>query len=210
MRCGRQQDQPPFRLAGQPPEQSEPLLPALVSAHAGMCLVHDSEVRAGSRKPLPPLFGLDVIEADYGMGVGVEQRLRHRQTALQARGRTRGDRCRVDAEAIIQFVRPLLDQVRRAQHRECIHLSAVHEFAQYEAGLDGFADAHVVGDQQAGYGQAKRHQERHQLVDSRFERQLRGGTEGACAAPQRQPQRIAEQRRPGLYGGHGIARANRI
>ena len=86
------------RSLGEPLEQLEPLLPALVRADAGMRLVDDDQRRAGARKAVAAPLGLDVVEADHGVGMGVEQRLRGGQAALQPRRRGGGDSDCVEIE----------------------------------------------------------------------------------------------------------------
>ena len=90
--------------------------------------------------------------------------------------------------------------MRRAEHGERIDLAAVHQFAQDQAGLDGLADADIVGDEQARHLQAKRHEQRNELIGAGLEGELGGGTERAGTATQRQAQRIREQRGLGLHG----------
>ena len=51
-----------------------------------MGFVDDNEVRAGSRKTLAALFGLDVVEADDRMRVRREDALARWEVALEARG----------------------------------------------------------------------------------------------------------------------------
>ena len=53
-------------------QQLETLLPALVCADAGVRFVDHDEGRARSRKTFAASVGLDVIEADDRVRVGVE------------------------------------------------------------------------------------------------------------------------------------------
>lgn len=92
----------------------------------------------------------------------------------------------IDPEAVLEFRHPLLHQMRWAEHRKGFNLSAVHEFAENQARLDGFSDAHIVGNQQAGEGKAKRHQEGNQLVRAGLKGQLGRGTERASPPAQGQ------------------------
>ena len=81
-------------------------------------------------------------------GMGVEQGLRCGQAALQPCRRRRRDRDGVEIELRLELARPLLDEMRRAQDGEAVDLAAVDQLAQDQPGLDGLADADIVGDQQ--------------------------------------------------------------
>ena len=83
---GGQKNHPALWIAGKASEQLETLLLALVGSHTGMGLVHDHEIGACPRKAFTTLFGLDVVEADHRVGVGIEQRLGQREAAFQPRG----------------------------------------------------------------------------------------------------------------------------
>ena len=78
MRRGGQHDDPPLRVLREPLQQLETLLLAFVGAHTSVGFVNDHEVGTGPREPLPALLGLDVIEADNRVGVGVEEGLSER------------------------------------------------------------------------------------------------------------------------------------
>ena len=104
----------------------------------------------------------------------------------------------------LQLARPLLDEMGRAQDRETIRLAAIDQLAQDQAGLDRLADADIVRDQQAHDGKAQRHQQRHELIGTRFEAQPRRRAERSCAAPEREPQRLGQQARTVL--GRDFAR----
>ena len=88
MGCCGQKDHPALWIAGKASEQFETLLLALVGSHTGMGLVHDHEIRACPREAFTTLFGLDVVEADHRVGVGIEQGLGQREAAFQPRGTT--------------------------------------------------------------------------------------------------------------------------
>ena len=55
----------------------------------------------------------------------------------------------MDFELRCQLRDPLIDEVRRAEHREPLDLAAVEKLAGNQSALDCLADAHVVGDQEA-------------------------------------------------------------
>jgi hypothetical protein len=88
----------------------------------------------------------------------------------------------------------LLDEVRRAENREGIDFASVNEFAQDETGLDGFANADIIGYEKAWHLEAQRHQKRDKLIDAWLERKLGGGTERAGTTTESQAQCVREQR----------------
>ena len=87
MRRRSKQEQVPLLVLGQSLQQLEALLATLMRADTGMRLVDHDELWAGPRKRVATPFRLDVVEADDGVGVRIEQRLRRRQPAFEP-GRT--------------------------------------------------------------------------------------------------------------------------
>jgi hypothetical protein len=73
----------PLPVLGQSLQQLEALLAALMGADAGMRLVDHDQLWAGPGKRVATPVGLDVVEADHGVGMRIEQRLRRRQPALE-------------------------------------------------------------------------------------------------------------------------------
>jgi hypothetical protein len=118
-----------------------------------------------------------------------------------------GDGHGADVEARLELAHPLLHEVRRAQHGERLDVAAVEQLAGDERGLDGLADADVVGDEQAHGIELERHQQRDELVGAGLDGDLpeaaerarrRAGATGAGVA-QEQSQRRARRagvRRP--------------
>ena len=96
-------------------------------------------------------------------------------------------------ELLAQLLLPLLGQVRRAEDHEPVGLAAVQQLAGDEAGLDGLADADVVGDQQAHRVQLEGHQQRDELVGARLDGDAAEGAEGAGAAAEAQADGLAQQ-----------------
>src|SRR4051794_40445407 len=103
-----------------------------MSAHARMGFIDDNEIRAGARETFPTLFGLDIVKADDREWVSVEQGLREWQAAFQPAGGTRCDGDRFDPEALLEFPHPLFNQMRRAENRERVDLSSIHQLTQDE------------------------------------------------------------------------------
>ncbi|MNJ44787.1 hypothetical protein D3C77_398530 [compost metagenome] len=148
VRRGCQQDQPTRGIACKALEQVETLLLPLVRADAGVCFIDNNEIRTGPGEPIPAFLGFDVVKADHREGIGIEKGLRQWEIALQTRRSTGGDGNGIDPEAILQFCDPLVHEVRRAENRKRIDLSAIHQLAEDQTRFDGLADADVVGNQQ--------------------------------------------------------------
>ncbi len=190
-----EEDEVPLAVRGEPLQQLEALMPALMRPDAGMRLVDDDQRRASPREAFPPLVGLDVIEADHGEGMRLEQGLRRRQASLEAGRAGGGHLDRIDVELGAQLARPLLDEMRRAEHGEPVGLAAVDQLAQDEAGFYRLADTDIVGDQQAHDRKPQRHQERHELIGARLETEPGGRAERTGAAAERHAQRVREKAR---------------
>ena len=101
--------------------------------------------------------------------MNLEQRLVRAQTPLQAGGRSSAHDLGVDAELLREFLLPLLAQVGRAYDCEPLDLSAIEEFPGDQPGLDGLADADIVGDEQPHRVELQRHEQRHELIGARFD-----------------------------------------
>src|SRR5690606_41706099 len=71
---------------------------------------------------LPICVGLDVVEADHGVGVDAEDAFRERQPALERAGARRGDGDGVDVELLGQFGDPLVDQDRKSTRLNSSHV----------------------------------------------------------------------------------------
>nr|MBK7069162.1 hypothetical protein [Deltaproteobacteria bacterium] len=89
---------------------------------------------------------------------------------------------------------PAFRELRRAEHGEAIDLAAGHELGGDEQGLDGLADAHVVGDEQAHRVEPQRHEERDELVGARLDADAREGAKRPRAGAEPDADGVAEQR----------------
>ena len=69
-----------------------------------------------------------------------------------------------EAEALLHFGLPLLQHGRGSGDDDCLRLLAKQQLAGDESGLDGLAEAGVVGDEQVDAGHAERLAERLHLV----------------------------------------------
>ena len=203
---GGEEDHAPLLVFRKGGEQLIALLTAAVGADTGMSLIDNDEIRAMAGKDVTATFGLDVVETDDSKGMHGEDVAARRQPPLQLERGRGGDGHRLDAEMALQLFRPLFHQVWGAEHGKGIHLAAIHEFAQDEAGLDGLADADIIGDEQAQAGLSQGHEQRYQLVGARLEGDLGGGAEGTSAAAQGETQGIGQQQGAAAGGPPGILR----
>ena len=96
-------------------------------------------------------------------------------------------------ELVAQLGLPLLGQVRRAEHGQALDLAAVQQLAGDQAGFDGLADAHIVGDQQADRVELERHQQRHELVGPRLDANPGKRAERPGAGAEAQAHGVAQQ-----------------
>ena len=74
-------------------------------------------------------------------------------------------------------------------------MPAVEQLAGDHAGLDGLAHAHVVGDQQPHRVEAQRHDQRHELVRSRSDRDVAERAERRRARAQAEPGGVEQEAR---------------
>ncbi|MNF71527.1 hypothetical protein D3C84_534780 [compost metagenome] len=192
MWCGGEQYQVALLIFRQALQQFEAQLLASTATGASVGLVDDDAFRSGSQELFAVALALDVIQADDDYGVVVEQAHTMRQLALDAGGGSRSQRHSLKVEAGFQLALPLFDQVRRAEDGQAGDFATIHQFAGDQAGLDGLADTHVVGNQQAHGGQAQRHQQRHELVAARLHGNVAEGAERAGSGAQGQTQCIAQ------------------
>ncbi len=188
-----EQDEMPRWAAGQPPDQLVPLMPAPAGRSARMRLVDDHEVGARLEEAVPPLAGLHVVEADDRMRMHREDALARRNAPLQPPCAPGGDGGGADMEAGLQLGDPLVHEMRRAEDGAALDVAAVDQLAGDEQGLDGLPDPHVVRDEEAHRVELQRHEQRHELVGARLDRDLSDAPEGSGAAAQREQQRVAQQ-----------------
>jgi hypothetical protein len=92
-----------------------------------------------------------------------------------------------------EFGAPLVDQVRWTKHSEAGDLAPVMKFTSDETGLNRFPNANVVGDQQAHGWLPKRHEQRHELIRTRFDRDVGERPEGAGTGAKFELEGVAEQ-----------------
>ena len=188
-----EQDEVPRRAAGQALEQLVALVPAPAGRGARMRLVDDHEVGARLDEAVPPLPGLHVVEADDRVRMHREDALARRNAPLQPPRAPGGDGRGADVEADLHLGDPLVHEMGRAEDGAAIDVAAVEQLAGDEQGLDGLPDPDVVGDEEAHRIELQRHEQRHELVGARLDRDPSDAPEGSGAAAEREQQRIAEQ-----------------
>ena len=116
-----------------------------------------------------------------------------RRLALQPGDRAGPDHDCFDVELLGQLTLPLLAQVGRAEHGHPVGRPAIQQLARDQRRLDGLAHAHVVGDQQAHGRLPERHDQRHELVGPRPDRQMAQRAKRRRAVAQEQPRRFQQQ-----------------
>ena len=208
---GGDEDEVAFAALGEVVEELVAFVLATVGAArlgAGVRLIDHDQVGRGVQELVTVPIALDVVQADDGDGVPFEQALADAQAALElahGRGQHQG---RVELEALAQLALPLLGEVRGAQHAERVDLAAVEQLARHEQRLDGLADADVVGDEKPHGFELERHEQRHQLVGARLDRDAPEAAEGPCGGARRELGRVPQQ--PGAAGVTEIVGRGRI
>ena len=133
-----------------------------------MRLVHDDEVRAVVEEVVAFAVALHEVNADDLDRVVAEDAARAGgDAAFKLADRAGTDDDGVQTEFLAQLLLPLFAKVGRAEHAEGLDFPAIEHFTGDEQGLDGFADADVVGDEHADGVQAQGHEQRHELVRAR-------------------------------------------
>ena len=186
-------DEVPRRAAGQSLQQLVPLMPAPAGRGAGVRLVDDHEVGARLEEVVAPRRALDVVETDDSVRVHREDAHARWNAPFQASRAPGGDGRGADVEANVELGDPLVHEMRRAEDDGAIDVAPVEQLARDEQGLDRLADADVVGDEQTHRVELERHEQRHELVGSRLDRDLSEAPKGAGSPPQREQQGVAKQ-----------------
>lgn len=133
-------------------------------ADTGVGFVNDDEVWACSGELITTTVCLNVIEADHSVGISLKQALRRWQASFQAARAGGCDGNCVNVELLSEFANPLIDKMWRAQHCKAVRQPAIQPFAQDHPCFDGFADTHIIGNQQSSYGLFESHHQRNKLI----------------------------------------------
>ncbi len=184
---------------------------------AGVGLVHDHALRAGTQEVVAPAVRLDVVGGDDDEVVDVEERLADAAALLEPADGRGQHQLGLDVELVRQLRLPLLSEVRWAQHGQAPYLAAIKELAGHEPGFDRLADADVGGDEQADHVLLEGHEGRHELVRPRLAGDAGEGAEGSGAGPEAGAYGVAQQtagavvadalvrREPEMGGAYGVA-----
>ena len=137
---------------------------------------------------------LDEICRDDGETVTVKYRNAERAGRAQAAGLC----CSAPSSASMwnfscKLPLPLLGEVWRAEHSKPTYLATVEKFPGNEGCLDGLANAHIVGDEQAHWVELERHHQRHELIRTRFGSDTTEAAERAGRRTRRQAGRIPQE-----------------
>jgi hypothetical protein len=156
-----------------------------------MCFIDDHKVRACSKELSSPAFALDVIQAYYRVRICRKDALAWWQVSLEARGASGSHSHGPKVKSSFELLHPLFDKMRWAQDNETLDIAAIQELSSYECRFDCLTDANVVSDEQAHGIEFERHEERHELIRSWFDRDLTEAAKWTCAASKRQHHRIS-------------------
>ena len=211
VRGGGDQDQVPGGVFGQAGDQlvaEHPGPAAGAVGHAGVRFVDDQQVRAAMPELFPQPGALDEVGGHDDVAEPVEQGLALQQPAFQPADRAGQHQLGVDAELRGQLPLPLLGQRRAAQHRQAGRVALLQQLGGGQAGLDGLADADVVGDQQPDRVLPQRHQQRDELVGAGLHGEPGQRPERPGAGPEPDPQCRAQQ--PGAHRRAHVAGVGRL
>jgi hypothetical protein len=160
---------------------------------AGVGLVDDQQVGTAVPELLAEPGALDEVGGYDDVRVPVEQGLALEQAAFQLADGAGQDQFDVDAELGGQFALPLLGERGTAQHGQASRVALLQQLGSDQAGLDGLADAYVVGDQQPYRVMLERDQERDQLIGAGLHGEPGQRAERAGAGAKADPQRGSQQ-----------------
>jgi hypothetical protein len=191
MRCRRQKEQVSARIFRNLPKQLKSLLTPEVGADTGVCLIHDHERRTCASEAVAPLFGLNVIQANDGEWVRLEESLRLCQSPFKPSGRGCCDCYSVKIKLAMQLASPLLNQMWRTQDGEPIYLSTIDELTQNEARLYGLTDTYVIRNHQPHRLLAEGHEQWNQLIGAGIKRNPCSRAEWSRPSAKRQAQCFA-------------------
>jgi hypothetical protein len=88
-------------------------------------------------------------------------------------------------EPTVKLRYPLVDKVRRTQHRKSLDIATVEQFARNERSLNSLADTDIVSDEQAYRIQLECHKKWHELISTGLDSDLTEAAERTCAAAKR-------------------------
>ena len=83
--------------------------------------------------------------------------------------------------------------MRRTDDSQPFDLATVDKLPRDQAGLDGFADANIVGDEEPDGVQLERHEQWHQLISAWLDVEITETPKGPGAGPEFQAKRIPQE-----------------
>ena len=195
VRGGGDEDEVPLRVGGETGDEVVALVTslALCPPGGGVGLVHDHQLRARPQELVATAVGLDEVHRHDDVRVDVEERLVQGAAPLQPGGGGREHDLGVDLELLGEFALPLLCQVRGAEDGEAGGVALVEELPGDQPGLQGLADADVVGDEQADRVEAERHEQGDELVGPGLDGDAGEGAERARPGAEPETERVAQE-----------------
>ena len=166
---------------------------ALGGRRARVGFIHDDEIRAGAQKIMAAAVGLDEVHGDDDERIDIEDGLVGTQIFFETTGRAGKDQLDRDIKFGGEFLLPLFGEMGRTQDAEPGDFAAIEHFARDQTGFDGFADAHVVRDEQPDRVQLQRHEERHELIRARLHGETAEGPKRAGTGAEAEAHRITQQ-----------------
>ena len=151
-----------------------------------MRFVNDDKFRAMVEEDLSATVLFDVVYGNDLEGIGTEHVLAIAQFLLQTAHCASPDDDGIKAKLVLDFVLPLLAQMRQTQHRETPDLLAVKQFLGNQQRLQSLTDTHIITDEQSDAFLLQCQYQRHHLVGAWRERQLSQTLERPCNIPKRQ------------------------
>ena len=172
---GGDEDQVAGLVRREPLEEFKASLPAASYAAgecAGVGLVDDHQLRAGTEKVVAVADALDVVGGNDHERMSFEQRLTRPEASFETLDGRGEDELRLDVKLLLELPLPLLGEVGRAENGKPCDLAPLEELLGDQGRFHRLADTDVVGDQEPDRLETQSHQQRHKLVRTRLDANL--------------------------------------
>lgn len=126
----------------------------------------------------------------------VDRNVRPRQISLQPPDLRRLNEHRLDREFLAQRPRPLVAEMGRTEDGEPTGETTIEQFARDHRRLDRLADADIIRDQQPHRRLPQGHDQRDELVGSRYDGDATEGAKRPRAGAQAEARRVKEGHDP--------------
>jgi hypothetical protein len=126
--------------------------------------IYQDEVRAVQKERGTISVAFDEVDAGHEVAKVLEDAAVGRGLVFEPGDGAGTDDDGIEVKFFGQFLLPLFTEIRGAEDGESAGVTPVEEFPGDESAFDGFADAHVVRDEEACRGKAERHEERDKLI----------------------------------------------